>query len=31
MTTPNAREVITELMNRLDHGDISAIDDLIHA
>ena len=29
MTRPNARDVVTELMNRLDGGDISAIDDLI--
>jgi len=29
MTEPTAREVVTELMNRLDQGDTSAIDDLI--
>jgi lactoylglutathione lyase len=29
MTTPNARDVVTELLNRLDGGDISAIDDLM--
>jgi len=29
MDTPSAREVVTELMNRLDRGDASAVDDLI--
>lgn len=29
MSKPTAREVVTELMNRLDQGDITAIDDLI--
>jgi predicted ester cyclase len=31
MSTPTARDVVTELMNRLDQGDITAIDDLISA
>jgi lactoylglutathione lyase len=29
MSEPTARAVVTELMNRLDQGDISAIDELI--
>ena len=29
MSRPTAREVVTELMNRLDQGDSGAIDDLI--
>lgn len=31
MSEPTAREVVTELMSRLDQGDSSAIDDLISA
>jgi len=31
MTIPSARNVVTELMNRLDRGDINAIDDLMVA
>ena len=31
MSKPTAREIVTELMNRLDQGDVTAIDDLISA